>query len=209
MTLKPCTSQYCHSNTFLIIITTDFLMANVNGSGLQTQHFPSTMATINTNGLQSTLPSWPIFFANNRLDILCVQETHRIQNLPYTRSWLTSHSLEIIPNVSSHEQTNPKIGRATIHTSSIVLNICDTNIIEKNKMQSITLKHKDTITLIINVYLKSGNVATSSRQRTESLSKLSDFLKNTHCDHIIIAGDFNMVLHPIDKTHKITKRQDY
>ena len=169
---------------------------------------PITLASSNINGLYSSLPNIPSYINQNGINLLCVQETHRFHP-KIAASFLARHSLNIQPNAPSSVNQNQKTGTACIVTHSISNLIKSQTIVLENRIQALFLEYNNSITLIINVYLQSGNSAQNTTQRFETLNILADFLRNARYDNMIMADDFNMVLLPIDKTNKLNKRKDH
>jgi len=79
----------------------------------------------------------------------------------------------------------------------------------ENQIQSIKFIHKHATFLIINCFLPSGNSASNIQSRASTLHVLANTLQNEKFDHLILAGDFNMVLNQIDKANQLTRHEPH
>ena len=164
------------------------------------------LASININGLHPSINQIPIFFKQYNLDILCLQETHSFHSKNIT-SQLDRHKLHIFCNsVASNKH---KSGTAIIvNANSFQSKNLQHTIIDKNRSHAITFSHHNKTFTIINTYLPSGSSADKINLRTSCIHKLSQYLQSSSTHHTILAGDFNMVLHPQDKANTLILRKD-
>ena len=114
--------------------------------------------------------------------------------------------LNFTPKTNSSQHTGTAILISTERQASIDLKA---QIILKNRIQSLKLTHNQTTYLILNCYLPSGNSAYSIRNRVTTLNVMSNYLDKEKFDHLILAGDFNMVLQQIDKANHLIRHEDH
>ena len=76
------------------------------------------------------------------------------------------------------------------------------DIILHNYIQAISFTLHNVNFTLINCYLPSGNTSTKILQRVKAIQNIISFLNNLDFRHrkLIIAGDFNLVINPIDRT---------
>ena len=81
-------------------------------------------------------------------------------------------------------------------------NNIQTHIIIHNYIQSITVTIQNTIYTIINCYSPSGNMTKIASKRYKTIQTIYSFLNNLYFKNrkIILAGDFNLILDPIDRS---------
>ena len=95
-----------------------------------------------------------------------------------------------------------------IKTQHIHLNsqMISSQIVLPNHIQSLSFTLTDINYLLINCYLPSGKTAKQTTQRIKAIKTLTSFLHKFDYKNnlIIIAGDFNLVLNPIDRTGHFT-----
>ena len=80
------------------------------------------------------------------------------------------------------------------------------HIILPNHIHSLSFTLTGINYVLINCYLPSGKTAKQTTQRIKAIKTLTSFLHNFDYKNnlIIIAGDFNLVLNPIDRTGHFT-----
>ena len=165
------------------------------------------LASININGINSALKQIPVFIKQHNIDILCIQETHFFRHTNVI-SYLQHHNLHIYSN--SEPTVKHKQGTAIIITSDLYKNLqFQHQVVEKNRIHAISFIHNNKIFAIINTYLPSGNSADKIASRKSCIQKLMQYLQSASTHHVLLAGDFNMVLHSCDKSGALFVRQDF
>ena len=166
-----------------------------------------TIASLNINGMEKSLQNLNCFMATNKIDVLCVQETHLVNKQSLNR-WKQQHSMVCFENFG---EKNSRYAGTAILVSKYCQNTinADSQIILENRIQCVKIQHNQNQILIINCYLPSGNSALNIRSRTLTLNVISNFLEKEKFDHLVLAGDFNMVLQQIDKANHLTRHEDH
>ena len=142
--------------------------------------------TLNINGLQKKVANIENLVKNEKVDILLMQETHKINKRKFNQK-MNELNYEVFYNTETHQS-----GRKNFNAGTLVLlkqtllhkYTLSHKIIEKNRIQTITLTNDTKTTHITNVYLTAGNTSTSIKARMNQIKQLLHGLTD-----IIIAGD--------------------
>jgi len=172
--------------------------------------FNLSLASININSFNNSYKALPSFLNANNVDILLLQETHRL-DCNNIQPWLDKHNLSLFSNAPGMEADHHfKSGTAILlyHSTMQALNPTTQNIVA-NRIQILTFTFNQQQFLLANVYLQSGKSSENKCKREELLKILEKYLETQTFDHFILAGDFNMTLHAIDTTSEISKGKDY
>ena len=167
-------------------------------------------ASLNINSLNNSLNSLARFFQENNLDMIFLQETHRIDEKK-VELWEKKYNLSLIPNAPNTDTDHHfKSGTAVVLHSDIRQNLSPTSkIIMPHRLQTLNLNINDQNYLFINIYLQSGKAGQNKQKREEMLNVLDKHLKHQKFDYLFLVGDFNLTLEPIDTTGEITKSSDF
>ena len=155
-------------------------------------------ASLNINGFNKSSDKLALFIFQHNIHVTFIQETHTIQHQQLSH-FLHQHTLLAYPNTDhsltptiAHKQgTLILINTKHIHLTSQTIT---SHLILPNYIQSIFFTLSNINYTLINCYLPSGKTSLTSY-----LQNL-DFKTN----YVIIAGDFNLVLNPIDRTGHYT-----
>ena len=158
------------------------------------------IATLNVNGFNHNAHLILRFITLHNLHILCIQETHHIQN--HIISHFAQHKLQIISNTDNN--TLHKHGTAIIinhNVLSIPKDCIDSHVIIPNRIHFINISFNNVNYLIFNLYLPSGNLPTNKKDRIHNIKTLKSFMELLEIKNklIFITGDFNLVLEKIDR----------
>ena len=158
--------------------------------------------------MEKSLTNLSNFLSLHKIEILCIQET-RISQTNKLKHWQQQHALTCFHNSTTHETHTTHAGTAIIMPTRITNEINPkTHIILSNYIHSLKFSLDQSTYLLINCYLPSGNSAINIRHRTLALNTLSTYLETQKFDHLIIAGDFNMVMSQLDKANPLILHQD-
>ena len=164
------------------------------------------IASLNINGFNKSSSSLANFITKHNIHICCIQETHTIQTHELEH-FCHKHNLDASLNRDQSHTPHIKHRQGTvfiINTKHLHLtpNNIQTHIILHNYIQSITVTIQNTIYTIINCYFPSGNTTQKASKRYKTIQTISFFLNNLDYKNriIILAGDFNLILDPNDRT---------
>ena len=113
----------------------------------------------------------------------------------------TDHSLT--PTIAHRQGTLILLNTKHIHLNSQTIT---PHLILPNYIQSISFTLSNINYTLINCYLPSGKTSSQTLNRIKAIKTLTSYLQNIDFKnkYIIIAGDFNLVLNPIDRTGHYT-----
>ena len=167
-------------------------------------------ASLNINGFNKSSDKFALFIFQHNIHVTFIQETHTIQHQQLSH-FLHQHTLLAYPN-TDHSLT-PKIAHKQgalilINTKHIHLTsqIITSHLILPNYIQSISFTLFNINYTLLNCYLPSGKTSTQTSNRIKAIKTLTSNLQNLDLknNYVIIAGDFNLVLNPIDRTGHYT-----
>ena len=166
--------------------------------------------SLNINGFNKSTDKLAHFIFKHNIHVTFIQETHTIQHQQLSH-FQHRHTLLAYPN-SDHSLTPTiahKQGTLTlINNKHLHLNpqTILSQIILPNYIQSISFTLSNVNYTLINCYLPSGKTNTQTSNRIKAIKTLTSYLHNLDFKnkHLIIAGDFNLVLNPIDRTGHYT-----
>ena len=170
-----------------------------------------TFASININSINNSLMQISSFIKNHNTDILCLQETHRL-DLNVIRPWLAKHGLTLLSNAPTVNEADHHFKSGTailLHTITHSLLQPTVQNVVPNRVQVIKFKSHKDVTLLVNLYMPSGKSFDRRQQRVEILTSLEIFLQSESYDSLILAGDFNLTLCQIDSTAPLVRSVDY
>ena len=125
-----------------------------------------TLSSANINGINNSLPQISNLIQDHKIDVLMMQETHRI-NQPALQAWLNQSNFTLFANAPSVNEALPhfKSGTAILlhNRTNFILQPTVQNIIPYRAQAFKFCVHSVTY-LLINVYMPSGK---SSRRRTQ------------------------------------------
>ena len=164
--------------------------------------------SLNINGFNKSTDKLAHFIFKHNIHVTFIQETHTIQHQQLSH-FLHQHTLLAYPN-SDHSLTPTiayKQGTLTlINNKHLHLNpqTISSQIILPNHIQSISFTLINLNYTLINCYLPSGKTSTQTSNRIHKNPNL--YLQNLDFKnkYILNAGDFNLVLNPIDRTGHFT-----
>ena len=168
------------------------------------------IASLNINGFNKSSDQLARFIISHNIHFTCIQETHTIQHQQLSHF---SHKNNFLSySNTDHSLTAQAIHRqgtlTIINTQHIQLNsqMITSHIILPNHIHSLSFTLTGINYVLINCYLPSGKTAKQTTQRIKAIKTLTSFLHNFDYKNnlIIIAGDFNLVLNPIDRTGHFT-----
>ena len=168
------------------------------------------IASLNINGFNKSSDQLARFIISHNIQFTCIQETHTIQQQQLSHFSLRNNFLTY--SNTDHSLTPQAMHRqgtlTIINTQHIHLNpqIITSHIILPNYIQSLSFTLTDINYVLINCYLPSGKTAKQTTQRIKAIKTLTSFLHKFDYKNnlLIIAGDFNLVLNPIDRTGHFT-----
>ena len=166
--------------------------------------------SLNINGFNKSTDKLAQFIFKHNIHVTFIQETHTIQHQQLSH-FLHQHTLLAYPN-SDHSLTPTiahKQGTLTlINNKHLHLNpqTISSQIILPNHIQSIFFTLSNLNYTLMNCYLPSGKTSTQTSNRIKAIKTLTSYLQNLDFKnkYILIAGDFNLVLNPIDRTGHFT-----
>ena len=170
-----------------------------------------TISSINTNSMQNSLTHIKNIMNTNKIDILFLQETHRIDE-QLIKSWGNTNNLHACLNAPNTQEADHhfKSGTACLLTMHSFINIRPSIInIIPNRAQFFTFAHNNESYLLVNLYLPSGNSNDRRKERQDMIEHLDELIDKHPHDHLILIGDFNLVLHHLDTTSRITQTKDF
>ena len=163
------------------------------------------ICSININGLKNKLTTIRNLMHNNFIDIMCIQETHKIDKINLEK-WakIYNYTVYINQNYDVPQLKHAKEGTAIIKSKKIKDNfIIKEDLIYKNRIQTINIQNENENLIIYNCYF--FNKPYERLQLIEVLQKKLECNKN----NLIILGDFNFVENKIDTKNqhlfKLTK----
>ena len=166
--------------------------------------------SLNINGFNNSSNKLAHFIFKHNIHVTFIQETHTIQHQQLSH-FLHQHTFLAYPN-TEHSLT-PKIAHKQgtiilLNTKHIHLNsqTITPHLILPNYIQSISFTLSNINYTLINCYLPSGKTSSQTLNRIKAIKTLTSYLQNIDFKnkYIIIAGDFNLVLNPIDRTGHYT-----
>ena len=170
-----------------------------------------TIASANINSFNNSVPDVTKLFNEQKLDILFLQETHRV-DLSKIKPYLNLCDLALFPNAPSVEQANHhfKSGTAILlrNTTNAYLQT-STQTILPNRAQFLKFTVGSATYLIVNIYMPSGKSNRRRKQRSQLLELLEERIQEEAYDFLLLIGDFNMVLRQIDATAPLVKSDDF
>ena len=163
-------------------------------------------SSLNINSFNKSSDKLALFISQHNLHFTCIQETHTIQHqelshfshqhnlLVYPK---TDHSLT--PLISHRQGTLITINTKHIHLTSQMIT---SHFVLPNYIQSFSFTLTNINCTLINCYLPCGKTSTQTSNRIKAIKTLTSYLHNLEYknNYVIIAGDFNLVLNPIDRT---------
>ena len=166
------------------------------------------IAFLNINGFNKSSDQLARFITSHNIQFTCIQETHTIQHqqlsqFSHRNNFLTySNTDHSLTPQAMHRQGTLII----INTQHIHLNSQMTSSHLLLPIQSLSFTLTDIKYVLINCYLPSGKTAKQKTQRIKAIKTLTSFLHKFDYKNniIIIVGDFNLVLNPIDRTGHFT-----
>lgn len=168
-----------------------------------------SILSLNANGLQSSLPHLKALIQKWNIDIVFVQEVHRI-NSQQLDTWLQQNQMHIHTNFPSQcsSETNRKSGTCILlqNSYSQQLTPCCENLV-RNRIQLLTLTINSQTYHFINIYLPSGGSHRQATERQSLILQLREKL-DTLTGYVTLIGDFNMVIDPQDKIGPFQVRCD-
>ena len=157
-------------------------------------------ASLNINGFNKSSDKLALFIFQHNIHVTFIQETHTIQHQQLSH-FLHQHTLLAYPNTDhsltptiAHKQgTLILVNTKHIHLTSQIITF---HLILPNYIQSISFTLSNINYTLINCYLFV----------TPSIKTLTSYLQNLDIknNYVIIAGDFNLVLNPTDRTGHYT-----
>ena len=98
-----------------------------------------------------------------------------------------------------------KSGTACLLTmlSFIIINIIP------NRAQFFAFAHNNENYLFVNLYLPSGNSNDRRNEKQDIIEHLDELVDRHPHDHLFLIGDFNLVLHHLDTTSRISQTKDF
>ena len=163
------------------------------------------ICSININGLNNKLSTISNLMQNNFIDIMCIQETHEINNLNLEK-WAKIYNYTVYINqvYDTPQLKHGKEGTIIVITRKIKDNFTiKEELIYKNRIQTLNIFNENENLLIYNCYF--FNKPYERLQLIEILNKKLECNKN----NMIILGDFNFVENKIDTKNqhlfKLTK----
>ena len=166
--------------------------------------------SINVNGFNKSDNKLAHFITHNNIHFTCIQETHTIHHQTLSH-FAHQHCFLVFPNtdLSLTPQISQRQGTLVIlNTNQTHLNTqtISPHIILPNYIQSLSFTLSENNYTLINCYLPSGKTSSQTSHRIKAIKTFSSYLHNLDFKNrrLIIAGDFNLVLHKIDKTGHFT-----
>ena len=163
------------------------------------------ICSININGLNNKLSTISNLMQNNFIEIMCIQETHEINNLNLEK-WAKIYNYTVYINqvYDTPQLKHAKEGTIIVITRKIKDNFTiKEELIYKNRIQTLNIFNENENLLIYNCYF--FNKPYERLQLIEILNKKLECNKN----NMIILGDFNFVENKIDTKNqhlfKLTK----
>ena len=176
-------------------------------SSIKQRHTNSlTIASINTNSMQNSLTHIKNIIDTNKIDILFLQETHRIDE-QVIKSWANANYLHVCLNAPNTQEADHhfKSGTACLLTMHSFINIRPSIInITPNRAQFFAFAHNNENYLFVNLYLPSGNSNNRRNEKKDMIEHLDELIDKDPHDHLFLIGDFNLVLHHLDTTSRIS-----
>ena len=166
--------------------------------------------SLNINGFNKSTDKLAQFINQHNIHITFIQETHTIQqqqlsHFAHQYNFLvypnTDHSLT--PQISHRQGTLTIINSNHLHLKPQMIS---SDIILPNYIQLLSFTLSDMNYTLINCYLPSGNSSPQTSHRTKAIKTLTSYLQKLDYKNnkVIIAGDFNLVTNPIDRTGHFT-----
>ena len=170
-----------------------------------------TIASANINSINNSLQNITNFVQHNKIDILFLQETHRIDT-QRIQQWSAANSFHFFHNAPSIHETDHhfKSGVACIFTSRAFVYLQpQIQNIYPNRAQFISFHINKEKYLLANLYLPSGNSHSRRVKRENMINLIADVIDQHDYDHLLLLGDFNLVTHHLDSSAPIHRNQDY
>ena len=164
------------------------------------------ICSLNINGFNNSSNKLAHFIFKHNIHVTFIQETHTIQHQQLSH-FLHQHTFLAYPN-TDHSLTPTIVHRQgtliLLNTKHIHLNsqTITPHLILPNYIQSISFTLSNINYTLINCYLPSGKTSSQTLNRNKAIKTLTSYLQNIDFKnkYKIIAGDFNLVLNPIDRT---------
>lgn len=149
------------------------------------------IGSININGLNKKKNKIIDYMKRNNLDILCIQETHKLNDDVLTA--FQNENISFFPNASAMER-NDYSGTAFLVNHTIKDQIYVSNPIQ-NRMQTLKLSNNSTYSslTIFNIYAPSD----TSAKKTDFYKSLESLIQGS-IGEIMLLGDFNNTILKID-----------
>ena len=167
-------------------------------------------ASLNINGFNKSSDKLALFIFQHNIHATFIQETHTIQQQQLSH-FLHQHTLLAYPNTDhsltptiAHKQgTLIPINTKHIHLTSQIIT---SHLVLPNYIQSISFTLSNINYTLTNCYLPSGKTSTQTSNQIKAIKTLTSYLQNLDFknNYVIIAGYFNLVLNPIDRTGHYT-----
>ena len=167
-------------------------------------------ASQNINGFHKSSDKLAHFISQYNIHFTCIQKTHTIQHQQLSH-FSHQHNLLVYPNtdysltpiIANNQGTLIIINTKHIHLTSQMIT---SHLILPNYIQSIFFTFSNINYTLINCYLPFGKTSTQTSNRIKAIKTLTSYLHNLEFknNYVIIAGDFNLVLNPIDRTGHYT-----
>ena len=170
------------------------------------------IVSLNLNGWKKKTKEIAKFITSHNAHITCLQETYYTDNqiIKYLQHKHNLHTILNTQHYSNTPTTHFKKGTAIIlnqNTSifNVPQNQIATQIVIKNRIQTLSFSIANVTFTIYNIYLPSGNCPKSTRKRFQCIQTLNLHLQNLNLKNqiIILAGDYNFVLNEIDRKGKL------
>ena len=167
-------------------------------------------ASQNINGFYKSSDKLAHFISQYNIHFTCIQKTHTIQHQQLSH-FSHQHNLLVYPNtdysltpiIANKQGTLIIINTKHIHLTSQMIT---SHLILPNYIQSIFFTLSNINYTLINCYLPFGKTSTQTSNRIKAIKTLTSYLHNLEFknNYVIIAGDFNLDLNPIDRTGHYT-----
>ena len=170
-----------------------------------------TLSSANINGIDNCLPQISNLIQDHKIDVLMMQETHRI-NQPALQAWLNQSKFTLFANAPSVNEALPhfKSGIAILlhNRTDFVLQPTVQSIIPY-RGQAIKFCVHSVTYLLINVYMPSGKSSRRRTQRDQMFVAIQNYIENESFDYLFVVGDFNVTLSRPDSSSSPVKSVAY
>ena len=165
---------------------------------------------LNIKGFNKSSDKLAVFVFQHNIHVIFIQETHTMQHQQLSH-FLHQHTLlaysntdhSLTPTIAHKQETLILKNTKHIH---LISQIITSHLILPNYIQSISFTLSNINYTLINCYLPSGKTSIQTSNRIKAIKTLTSYLQNLDfkINCVIIAGDFNLVLNPIDRTGHYT-----